>query len=160
MIKMTTVIYVGFIYCLIVLVGSNDGTVSNSTISFFFTADPQFGWGSSYSGNEERYFQSYKFCSLFTSVFLIMYTKYLIWSYTIFLFQGPANNDWFRSNNCPLYGLSTGDSHCWWFNYGWAKETCVQIGVSGITVIRCKGIGVYKTLMNTRSLCNIIDHHY
>ena len=27
----------------------------NATISFFFTADPQFGWGSSYSGNEERY---------------------------------------------------------------------------------------------------------
>ena len=27
----------------------------NATISFFFTADPQFGWGASYSGNEERY---------------------------------------------------------------------------------------------------------
>ena len=26
----------------------------NATVSFFFTADPQFGWGSSYSGNEER----------------------------------------------------------------------------------------------------------
>ena len=26
----------------------------NATISFFFTADPQFGWGASYSGNEER----------------------------------------------------------------------------------------------------------
>ena len=27
----------------------------NATISFFFTSDPQFGWGASYSGNEERY---------------------------------------------------------------------------------------------------------
>ena len=27
----------------------------NASISFFFTADPQFGWGASYSGNEERY---------------------------------------------------------------------------------------------------------
>ena len=27
----------------------------NATVSFFFTSDPQFGWGSSYSGNEERY---------------------------------------------------------------------------------------------------------
>eukprot|EP00093_Oithona_nana_P004755 04755.XXX_40063_40587_1 [CDS] Oithona nana genome sequencing. len=26
----------------------------NATISFFFTSDPQFGWGASYSGNEER----------------------------------------------------------------------------------------------------------
>lgn len=26
----------------------------NATVSFFFTADPQFGWGASYSGNEER----------------------------------------------------------------------------------------------------------
>lgn len=26
----------------------------NATLSFFFTADPQFGWGASYSGNEER----------------------------------------------------------------------------------------------------------
>ena len=77
MIKMTTVIYVGFIYCLIVLVGSNDGTVSNSTISFFFTADPQFGWGSSYSGNEERYIISYKFLSLSNIFLLIMYGKYL-----------------------------------------------------------------------------------
>lgn len=143
---MTTVIYIGLIYSLIVLIRSNDGTVSNSTISFFFTADPQFGWGSSYSGNEERYILSYEFQTLFTSVifFLIMYRKYLIWSSTIYLFQGPADNDWFRSNYCPLYRLSTGDSHCWRFNYGWAKETCVQIGVSGITVIRSKGMDVYK----------------
>ncbi len=27
---------------------------SNATLSFFFTADPQFGWGTYYSGNEER----------------------------------------------------------------------------------------------------------
>ena len=85
MIKMTTVIYVGFIYCLIVLVGSNDGTVSNSTISFFFTADPQFGWGSSYSGNEERYILSYEF--RITSATIIMYKKYLIWSSTIVYFR-------------------------------------------------------------------------
>ena len=26
----------------------------NATVSFFFTADPQFGWGSTYSGNEQR----------------------------------------------------------------------------------------------------------
>ena len=26
----------------------------NATVSLFFTADPQFGWGASYSGNEER----------------------------------------------------------------------------------------------------------
>ena len=26
----------------------------NATVSFFFTADPPFGWGASYSGNEER----------------------------------------------------------------------------------------------------------
>ena len=137
---MTTVIYIGLIYSLIVLIRSNDGTVSNSTISFFFTADPQFGWGSSYSGNEERYLLSYRYRRLFN----IPSYKYLIWSSNICLFQGPANNDWFRSNNCPLYRLSTGDSHCWWFNYGWAKETCVQIGVSGITVVRCKGMDVYK----------------
>ena len=31
----------------------------NATVSFFFTADPQFGWGSSYSGNEERYTNGY-----------------------------------------------------------------------------------------------------
>ena len=43
-----------FLFSLIALVGLNDGTISNSTISFFFTSDPQFGWGSSYSGNEER----------------------------------------------------------------------------------------------------------
>ena len=144
-IKMKSVIYVGLIYSLIVLIGSNDGTVSNSTISFFFTADPQFGWGSSYSGNEERYILSYKFRILSALLsLLIMYRKYLILPSNIFSFQGPANNDWFRSNNCPLYRLSTGNSHCWWFNYGWAKETCVQIGVSRITVIRSKGIDFYK----------------
>ena len=27
---------------------------NNATLSFFFTADPQFGWGTYYSGNEER----------------------------------------------------------------------------------------------------------
>ena len=64
-INMTTAIYIGLIYSLIVLIRSNDGTVSNSTISFFFTADPQFGWGSSYSGNEERYILPDKFRSLF-----------------------------------------------------------------------------------------------
>ena len=84
--------------------------------------------------------------------------KYLIWSSNICLFQGPANNDWFRSNNCPLYRLSTGDSHCWWFNYGWAKETCVQIGVSGITVIRCKGIDDYKILMSRYGRYLVYEH--
>ena len=86
---MTTVIYIGLIYSLIVLIRSNDGTVSNSTISFFFTADPQFGWGSSYSGNEERYLLSHKYRSLFTYVIflLIMYRKYLIWSSNISFFR-------------------------------------------------------------------------
>ena len=50
----------GLLFALGVLVKRNNGTVSNSTISFFFTADPQFGWGSSYSGNEERYSLSNK----------------------------------------------------------------------------------------------------
>ena len=27
---------------------------NNATLSFFFTGDPQFGWGTYYSGNEER----------------------------------------------------------------------------------------------------------
>ena len=29
-------------------------SANNATLSFFFTADPQFGWGTYYSGNEER----------------------------------------------------------------------------------------------------------
>lgn len=45
-------------FFLSILVDSVAGTTlladPNATISFFFTADPQFGWGTSYSGNEER----------------------------------------------------------------------------------------------------------
>ena len=52
--KMAAVIFLKLVFTLIVLVGCNDGTVSNYTISFFFTSDPQFGWGSAYGGNEER----------------------------------------------------------------------------------------------------------
>lgn len=33
---------------------NNHESYNNATLSFFFTADPQFGWGTYYSGNEER----------------------------------------------------------------------------------------------------------
>ena len=56
--RMARTMFIEFLFSLIVLVGRNDGTISNSTISFFFTSDPQFGWGSAYSGNEERYAMS------------------------------------------------------------------------------------------------------
>jgi hypothetical protein len=51
---MATVIFLNILFALIVLVDFNDGAISNYTISFFFTSDPQFGWGSSYGGNEQR----------------------------------------------------------------------------------------------------------
>ncbi len=40
--------------CALMLSMTSAITDPNATISFFFTADPQFGWGNSYSGNEER----------------------------------------------------------------------------------------------------------
>jgi hypothetical protein len=51
---MATVVFLKIVFALIFLVDCNNGAVSNYTISFFFTSDPKFGWGSSYSGNEER----------------------------------------------------------------------------------------------------------
>lgn len=42
----------------------------NATLSFFFTADPQFGWGASYSGNEERYYS-------FTTFIILTFRYYV-----------------------------------------------------------------------------------
>ncbi len=48
------VFWVHFLFLTPIVAGRATNVNANATLSFFFTADPQFGWGASYSGNEER----------------------------------------------------------------------------------------------------------